>query len=183
MRESENRLNDFIAEFDKNIKVAINGEAHYLAALGLSAYTEYVGGLFRKKFKEGNSEDNYNEGLKRMGKNYEELVNQFDRNDKGLPYKRIRCGLIHEFFIKKTSIIFLDKNCQAKCGLEIDTDDKIKFYLNTYYKDLKALLEKLMENCKKDSSMAKFIDETLPTIETSETTGVLDFGIKYPNNP
>lgn len=46
-----------------DIEVAINGDANLMAALALSAYTEFMGGLVMGKFERGEERANYEKFL------------------------------------------------------------------------------------------------------------------------
>lgn len=74
--------------------------ANFLAALGLSVYTEVMGGLVTGELRsQHRARANYEAFLNYMGSPYLLLDKQV-----GL-YDRVRCGLAHEYFIKGPSII------------------------------------------------------------------------------
>ena len=162
-------INEFSKRLDNEIDTTIKGGANYLSALGLSCYTEYVGGLFRKKLEQGESKKNYEEGLKRMGNKYADLVKKISGDDS--MYVRIRCGLVHEYFIKKTSIIWLEKEPPTGCGIEVDDENKINFYPRKYFNDLKEVIEELKRQSKKDPKFVKYISNTLPFLDTIHASG------------
>ncbi len=144
-----------IAKFRKfavdEIDIAIKEKANYLAALGLSAHTEFLGGLYRFKLEERNSKQNYDEGLKRLGSEYNNLLKKHCN-----VYDRIRCGLVHEFFIKGTAIIWLEKQPQYNCGIEFSSDDCISFYARKYFEDYKKAVDAYIEEMKKNSKLSDY---------------------------
>ena len=131
---------DVLREFIiKDIPVAISGKANYLAALGLSAYTEILGGLYCGDLH------------KDLNKHYISFIDKFFHadymkvNDKlkndglrGLYYV-VRSGLTHEYFIKRTSKIEIDNlpGQSLTCGIIYDqsSDPQIVFYVKQYFDD------------------------------------------------
>jgi hypothetical protein len=101
---------DILREYmiDRDTQAAIDREAFYLAALGLSTYTEILGGLYCGDLKTN------------LGQHYICFINEFFHSDymkvdhnlrmdnlKGL-YGAVRSGLAHEYFIKQSSKIEKD---------------------------------------------------------------------------
>ncbi len=78
-----------------DIESANNQGANFLVALGLSIYTEVMGGLVTGALKQrGRSKSNYEAFLPFLGQYYVNLDKKV-----GL-YDRVRCGLAHGYFIK-----------------------------------------------------------------------------------
>ncbi len=137
-----------IDEIDK----VIGAKANYLAALGLSAYTEFLGGLYRCKLEDREVKNNYNEGLKKLGSEYHALLNNHGDDI----YKRIRCGLVHEFFIKGTIAIIWLENSNCKCGIEIDFKGDINFYPRRYLDDFNRAIDTYIGIMKKDMNLQNY---------------------------
>ncbi len=77
-----------------------SARANFLVALGLSVYTEIMGGLVTGNLKDPHwSKRNYKAFLPYLGSYYVNLDNQIDL------YSRVRCGLVHEYFVKGRSKI------------------------------------------------------------------------------
>ncbi len=120
-----------------DIDSAISGKANYLAALGLSVYTEQLGSIFNGNFV--NLSQNYTDFVTAY---FDALYQQQERNSidymrnhpKNFPnqirrlkhnkpvsglYTLIRSGLVHEYFMKGESTIFMH-SATANCGILID---------------------------------------------------------------
>jgi hypothetical protein len=153
-----------------DIENAISGKANYLAALGLSAYTEQLGGLYNGNFV--NLAQNYTDFIteyfdsayhrqemnaidyiKNHPSDFQKLIQRLNQSKpiSGL-YALIRSGLVHEYFMKGDSTIFM-YSTTANCGILIDENvtPKLKFIVDKYYNDFKRALEKYYDeiiNCK-----------------------------------
>ena len=100
---------NFVIQND--IPSAISCKANYLAALGLSTYTEILGGLYSGDLsgKHRYLRDNYIDFIKVFfPQDYMEVNSQLAAGKlKGL-YNVVRSGLTHEFFVKTISRIDID---------------------------------------------------------------------------
>jgi hypothetical protein len=176
----QNAINylDTVREFiiEKDIPVAIRGNANYLAALGLSTYTEVLGGLYCGDLsgKKTKLNQNYICFIKDFFHPYYMKVNSDLEKDglKGL-YGAVRSGLTHEYFIKRISKIEMDNPVQEPitCGITYDpkSNPKIVFCVNQYFSDFKNAFEKYYNQLKNDttgSMLAKFQD-ALQSIDSS----------------
>lgn len=142
----------FIRErMDNDIKVAMKGNATFLSILGLTVYTETLGGLIRNKFEQGECKKNYEAGLRKMGEKYGDLL------DKGYNlYDVIRCGLVHEFFVKKTVSIAPRLDPPSEPGLRVNPKgiqtkighiEVLEVGIENYYRDFIRALEDLIAEC------------------------------------
>ena len=114
-----------------DIDAAIERKANLLAALGLSSYTEVLGGLVTGHLREeGKASSNYRAFLPYLGPQYVNLNNRYDL------YKRIRCGLVHEYFIKGSSTVRMESGGPLNCGI-IFHGQECHFVVKKYYRDLK----------------------------------------------
>jgi len=115
------------ADLDKTIELVHSdkGAPNLMLALVLSAYTEFW-------FLEGltsNSSERFNSFFRKLGKNYESLLDKHDI------YDRFRSSLVHGYLIKGNSKIVIEG---GECG--IDFDDKtgiFTFYIRRYLEDFK----------------------------------------------
>jgi hypothetical protein len=144
-----------------DIESAISGNANYLAALGLSVYTEQLGGLYNGNFVRlaqnyadfisayfdasyQQQESNSIDYIKNHPNDFPRLVRQLNDNKpvSGL-YALIRSGLVHEYFMKGESTIFMH-SATASCGILIDKNasPKLKFIVDRYYSDLIKAFQK-----------------------------------------
>jgi hypothetical protein len=95
-----------------NVEVAKNDNLNFLVALGLSSYTEIMGGLVTGLLRtKNNGGKNYRSFLPYLGRYYVDLDQRIDL------YSRVRCGLAHEYFIKGSGMVvksLVDKNKQLE---------------------------------------------------------------------
>jgi hypothetical protein len=154
-----------------DIPAAINGKANYLAALGLSNYTEIIGGLYSGDLSGNNGLGlHYLKFIKDFFHSDYILVDNDLRNDglKGL-YSVVRCGLSHEYFIKKISKIEMDSQQLLNCGITYDphANPQIVFYVNQYFHDFKIAFEKYYKKLKTDTSTLNDFESALRSINSS----------------
>jgi hypothetical protein len=109
-----------------DIQAAINGNANYLAALGLVSYTEVLGGLVTGNLGlDRHSGRNFNAFIPYLGKDYEALQ-QANIN----LYNVVRCGLVHSYFIKGESTIIM--HAKGPCGIVSSVGGPTYFYVSIY---------------------------------------------------
>ena len=139
---------------DRDITVAINGDANYLAALGLCTYTEILGGLYS------------GDVVNNLGAHYFPFIKDFfpseyikvDANLKlngfrnGL-YEVVRSGLTHEYFIKTKSKVEMNSKQRINSGIIYDSNSKpqIIFYVKNYFEDFIDAFVKYYEKLKTDT--------------------------------
>src|SRR5208337_4728892 len=100
----------------KDIEQCMVANANFLVALGLSSYTEIVGGLVTGNLRNlGCSKKNYEAFLNYMGSDYVTLQNTIDL------YTRVRCGLVHEYFVKNTAATTVAMLGQGR-GIQYDSN-------------------------------------------------------------
>jgi hypothetical protein len=113
-----------------DINAGIAGNANYLTALGLVSYTEVLGGLRTGKLGVRNqSSKNFNAFLAYMGPWYADLkAREVDL------YDVVRCGLVHNYFIKGESTIWM--YARADCGIVSSPGGPTFFNVQVYANDL-----------------------------------------------
>jgi len=83
-----------------DIKVAIDGGANYLAALALSTYTEYLGGLLSGTLT-SHLGQNYTKFIQKyFDSEYMVLDSRLRKDGFNGLYEAVRSGLVHEYFMK-----------------------------------------------------------------------------------
>lgn len=148
-----------------DIDAAIRGNANYLAALGLAGYTEVLGGLWTGELGIRNrSAANFKAFIPYLGKDYEDLQNR------GIDiYDTVRCGLVHNYFIKGDSTIWM--SATAPCGIIASPGGPTYFIVNVYRDHFFA-------------GATRFRDEILaagdPTLATNFQKGMNQIGITIP---
>lgn len=87
------------------------GAGNYLCALGLLAYTEFMGGIKEEMF-EKQSHDLFNSFLYQMGEQYRVFDHQLSAtqslrnpNRPLSVWEVFRCGMVHEYFLKQSGVI------------------------------------------------------------------------------
>ena len=129
-----------------DIDAAIKGKANYLAALGLVAYTEFMGGLVTgKSEKTKDREVRFYSFLSRMGKEYEKVQKP--------AWERVRHGLVHGYFIKQDSIVKMTvgDGHGEKCGIEVgENEGELWFIVTRYFEDFKRAVQNYYEQLVKE---------------------------------
>lgn len=125
-----------------DVERAIKTGTNFLVALGLSVYTEVMGGLVTGHLKDPRwSRRNYEAFLPYLGDYYKNLHKQIDL------FKRVRCGLVHEYFVKGSSIIAVGFIPESTPGVVFE-DGVIKFAVEFYFRDFKAGVQKYYDKLK-----------------------------------
>jgi hypothetical protein len=157
---------------NNDIPAAIKGGSHYLAALGLSTFTEVFGGLFRGDLKDGNSRKNYDTFIKEFfPKPYTAVDSSLHRGGlKGL-YGAIRCGLVHEYLLQQNFIVVMESCDQLDCGIVYTPkkDKKVyelKFVVNQYFQDFRTAFGKYYARVGKDPYLVAKLECALSSIES-----------------
>jgi hypothetical protein len=168
------RFLDTFCEFViiNDIPAAINGQANYLAALGLSTYTEVLGGLYCGDLS-GKGKD--------LNKHYTSFIRDFFHPDymkvnsnlindglKGL-YGAVRSGLTHEYFIKKISKVEMNNPTPLNCGITYDKNSspQIIFYVTQYFSDFKIAIKEYYKKLKGDQYVLTNFSSALHSINSS----------------
>ena len=130
----------------RDLDWALRGAADNLAALGLVAYTEFLGGLVTGDLGcHGTSGSNFRAFLPCLGSDYAGLAQQ------GVDiYERVRCGLAHEYFIKGESTIW--SQASARCGIISSPDGPTYFIVSVYRDHLFSGARKLRDEILEDQS-------------------------------
>lgn len=167
-----------------DIREAIRGKANFLATLGLMAYTEIMGGLVTGKLR---GELVKGKWKSRSKENFKEFVKKYFppsyHSHVDLLYKKVRCGLVHEYFIKehnKTNpvITYFTQNLGIiinnpddpdvqndyglSCAVESVENGRINFHVNQYFKDFQKVVEKYLENVRKNSKLREQFYKVFP---------------------
>jgi hypothetical protein len=122
-----------------DIARAIQGSANYLAALGLSTYTENLGGLYCGDLQTAMGK-HYTSFIKKyFPQSYMQVDSQLQASQKGNLYKVVRCGLVHEYFMKVSSSVIIGGSSQPTCGILYNPSKQpsLEFDVNKYFDDFK----------------------------------------------
>ena len=107
-----------------------------MAALSLLSYTEYAGRLKHNDFSDGNARKNFDCFFSDLGAGYKQLLTQFN------VYKIFRCGLAHEYYVKKDCTIAMRSNKALNAGLGHD-GQRYFFVVERYHRDFTAAFQSL----------------------------------------
>jgi len=156
---------NFIINHD--IPEAIQSKSNYLAALGLSTYTEVFGGLYRGDLTQYNGRKNYTAFIKDFFHEEYMKVNSRlkDDNLKGL-YGAVRSGLVHTYLMKETSIVVMYRNHPMNCGIIYDPKGihKITFVVEQYFQDFVKAFHKYRSRIKNEPDLVDNFEKALMTI-------------------
>jgi len=110
------------------------GGGNFLAALGLFCYTEF-GGWLRFGYKNGKGQDisskNFNDFFEWVGADYAKFRGAHD------VYKVFRCGLAHEYYVKKTCINYMVAK-RGRPDIWQTSGGRYKISVEAYCRDLKV---------------------------------------------
>lgn len=152
-----------------DIRPAIRSKSRYLAALGLSTYTEVFGGLYRGRLDQGNSENNYMTFIRKFfPPAYCEVnLRLCDDNLNGL-YGAVRCSLVHEYLIKDRLIIKMACPKPLTCGIvyEPNEDPQITFVVEQYFADFMKAMAAYFDSIRKKSHIVTKFQKALASINS-----------------
>jgi len=141
-QEEFDSLDKTILFIKEDTQGCLNYGVNVSLALILSAYTEFFGHLLTGNSSSG---DSYNAWLRFMGTPYSTLL------DKGHDlFDDIRCGLIHEYTIKRRAHILTEND--GSPGIEIE-GDIIYFNNYQYQKDFIDSIDRYREKIKTDMTL------------------------------
>ena len=117
-----------------------------MAALALLSYTEYAGRLKNKDFSDQNSRKNFDEFFADLGDDYEKFLGSHK------VYKIFRCGLAHEYYVKKTCTIAMLQGSESTTAISYnDAGKRYIFVVEKYFEDFKTAFSALVERLKQAS--------------------------------
>lgn len=129
----------------KDTERAIKEGCNYLVALGLSAYTEIVGGLCYR-----NLQSNYKQNYDRFLENYFDDLNgcEYMKVDKQLRhlgglYGVVRVGFVHKYLLTGKGFVATYSPTPLKCAILYNPggDPEIQFVVSEYFSHFKCALE------------------------------------------
>lgn len=134
-QEVENFFNEYIfgfifSDIQREINLARSGKdaGNFLSALGLLCYTEFMGGIAAGSFRKKSLKSRFDTFFNLMGKDYED----FNKNVN--VYKVFRCGMAHEYFIKRNCTIAMLKNNET-IGIGLLPNRQYYFVVEKYFED------------------------------------------------
>ena len=156
---------NFIINHD--IPEAMLSKSNYLAALGLSTYTEVFGGLYRGDLSQYNGRKNYTAFIKDFFHEEYMNVNSRLKDDKlqGL-YGAVRSGLVHSYLMKETSIVVMYRKHPMNCGIIYDPKGihKITFVVEQYFQDFVKAFHKYRARIKNEPDLVDKFENALKSI-------------------
>jgi hypothetical protein len=156
-----------IEDLDKAIKAGLN----YLAALGLSTYTEILGGLCY-----GNRLSNHKQNYDRFIRNY--FPTPYQNTNKQLNkfgglYGVVRSGLTHRYLIQQKSQVATTSSISIDCGIFYDPNHTppIIFVLDQYFEDFKIAVNEYYNKLiiDRDSHLVMNFDKAVIRAKLSDT--------------
>ncbi len=119
-------------------KIGINpGGGNFVAALSLLCYTEFAGKILSNgKYS---ASQHFNDFFDLLGEEYKAL------RHKHKVYDIFRCGLAHEYYVKKNCTIYMLKG-DEEIGIFQDRNKHYHFIVETYFNHFRCAFDKLEEN-------------------------------------
>ena len=114
------------------------GGGNFLAALGLLCYTEFGGKL---KYRKKTASENFNRFFDYLGPDYKAFRASFTRQNE--VYDVFRCGLAHEYYVKKSCTIGMMPASGQGPGIGRDPSGRFYFIVESYCRDLKRAFDQL----------------------------------------
>ena len=126
---------NFLGKFLLKILIKYPGGANFMAAMALLCYTEAVGRIITGN---GNKPKiNFLEFFEKLGPEYKSFKDSYD------VYDIFRCGLAHEYYVKKNCTIYMLSR-KVACGVGIDKTKKYYFVVERYFEDFKEAFDNLL---------------------------------------
>ena len=110
------------------------GGGNFLAALGLVCYTEFGGKLLSSTSE---ATKNFNDFFDRLGEAYKDF-----RKQQPDVYNVFRCGLAHEYYVKKNCTIYMLADRPGP-GIGTEPNGRYLFVVESYCRDLKQAFDEL----------------------------------------
>jgi hypothetical protein len=101
------------------------GGGNFLCALGLLCYKEFFG---RELINSSGSKRNFDAFFEKMGPSYKDLLGTHNI------YNTFRCGLAHEYWVKKSGTVYMFGDKSPALGF--DKYKNFYFIVEKYYDDL-----------------------------------------------
>jgi len=154
------------ADIERELIIARSGRlaGNFLCALGLMAYTEFMGGLLLGKLGSKSTGELFNAFFDYIGPAYKDFRKDCD------VHSLFRCGLAHEYFVKHECTIFMlnfSKPVEVlgtgwsgapsmympdavltppiKAGIGKASNGRYYFVVEKYYQDFRAASERLVK--------------------------------------
>ncbi|MCZ6691818.1 MAG: hypothetical protein O7H41_19705 [Planctomycetota bacterium] len=125
------------------------GGGNFLAALGLLCYTEWAGKLkygckYPVRGRRGKEKDaashNFNHFFDDLGPGYRRF-REDEESEQESPYSTFRCGLAHEYLVKKSCTIYMLGGGPVDAGIGKDSAGRYWFVVERYFSDLMRALD------------------------------------------
>ena len=112
------------------------GGGNFMAALALLSYTEFAGRLKNNDFSDRNSRKNFDEFFITLGTAYKKCLASHN------VYKIFRCGLAHEYYVKKSCVIAMQESPGIQAGVGYHNGQYF-FIVEKYFADFKVAFSAL----------------------------------------
>jgi hypothetical protein len=147
-----------------DIERSIGARTNFLTALGLMSYTEFIGGLISGNAgQRGHAQSNFYAAYNRLGSAYVEFDRTVRRRFRGRTtkprnvYDVIRCGLVHEYFIKKNFVIARRDQRRNAPGLSW-SGNKLAMANRNFFSDFKQMCLDYRQQLATDKAVRKHFE-------------------------
>lgn len=113
-----------------------SGGGNFMAALALLSYTEFAGRLKNNDFSDRNSRKNFDDFFKDLGNGYKQFLASHN------VYKIFRCGLAHEYYVKKDCVIAMRGEPNVRTGVGFN-GEKYFFVIEKFFEDFRGAFSAL----------------------------------------
>lgn len=115
------------------------GGGNFLAALGLLAYTEFLGSFVTGKFGSRWARRNFEAFYGRLGPEYVKFGETLN------VYDVFRCGMVHEYTVKHSTTIAMLRGAES-CGVGRQPDGRLFFVVEHYLDDFMTAARALYDS-------------------------------------
>ncbi len=129
--------NFIFADIQRELDMANSdvGSGNFLVALGLLCYTEFAGSLIPSVGS--GSRTKFDTFFDRLGEGYRSLRGSHN------VYNIFRCGLAHEYFVKKNCTVSVTATPNGSPGVGLQSNGSYYFANSNYFNDFKKAFEDL----------------------------------------
>ena len=127
-----------------------------------------IGGLIRGTLKKGSSRDNFEAFIAFFHKDYARVNSRMIKDSMNGLYYDVRCGLVHEYFMKGKSAILMHRKRDMTCGIIYRKGHKpiLKLIVEQYFDDFKDAFKKYQTEVKTKPYYAKQFNDALNSVNS-----------------
>lgn len=162
-KEYMDTIKNFMIEDSRR---GVGNGLNYLVALGMSAYTEILGGLCNRNLQSDHEQayrlflKNYFD--KKCGFEYIKVDKELIKDNLGGLYAVVRSGFVHKFLLTKKGIVYTTSDVPLNCAIiyKHGGDPEITFVASEYFRHFECALNAYYDDLivKKDHNLIENFD-------------------------